>query len=94
MTVINPIGNLWNIILNHYLTQNHYKKQNALFTKAEINFLKTLGEIVTNPSVAIFGKVRIAGIITPQKTTNRAPSIQTKTIRIHEWLIVKHYNHQ
>jgi hypothetical protein len=48
----------------------HYKKQNALFTKAEINFLKTLEKIVTNPSVAIFGKVRIADIITPQKTTN------------------------
>lgn len=48
----------------------HYKKQNALFTKAEINFLKTLENIVTNPSVAIFGKVRIADIITPQKTTN------------------------
>ena len=48
----------------------HYKKQNALFTKAEINFLKTLEKIVTNPNVAIFGKVRIADIITPQKTTN------------------------
>jgi hypothetical protein len=48
----------------------HYKKQDALFTKAEINFLKTLENIVTNPSVAIFGKVRIADIITPQKTTN------------------------
>jgi len=48
----------------------HYKKQNALFTKAEINFLKTLEKIVTNPNVAIFGKVRMADIITPQKTTN------------------------
>jgi hypothetical protein len=48
----------------------HYKKQSALFTKAEINFLKTLEKIVTNPSVAIFGKVRIADIITPQTTTN------------------------
>jgi hypothetical protein len=48
----------------------HYKKQNALFTKTEINFLKTLEKIVTNPSVAIFGKVRMADIITPQKTTN------------------------
>jgi hypothetical protein len=47
-----------------------YKKRDALFTKAEINFLKTLEKIVINPDVAIFGKVRIADIITPKGVAN------------------------
>ncbi|SFV88966.1 Potential queD like [hydrothermal vent metagenome] len=50
--------------------QLRYTKQDALFTKAEINFLKTLEKIVVNPNIAIFGKVRIADIITPAKKTN------------------------
>lgn len=48
----------------------HYTKREALFTKAEINFLRTLEKVVTSPNVAIFGKVRIADIITPQKRVN------------------------
>jgi hypothetical protein len=47
-----------------------YKKKEALFTKAEINFLKTLEKYIVNPNVAIFGKVRIADIITPKRVAN------------------------
>ncbi len=50
--------------------QLRYTKREALFTKAEINFLKTLEKIVVNPNIAIFGKVRIADIITPAEKTN------------------------
>jgi len=42
-----------------------YKKRQALFSPAEINFKNSLNRIITNPNLVIYGKVRIADIITP-----------------------------
>jgi hypothetical protein len=42
-----------------------YKKQKALFSPAEINFKKSLNKIVVNRNFIVYGKVRIADIITP-----------------------------
>jgi hypothetical protein len=50
----------------------NYKKQGALFTKAEINFLRSLEKYIVNTNVAIFGKVRIADIITPKGVANNS----------------------
>lgn len=42
-----------------------YKKCGSLFTPAEINFKKSLNKIVINQNLIVYGKVRIADIITP-----------------------------
>ncbi|CAC9527346.1 hypothetical protein [uncultured Gammaproteobacteria bacterium] len=50
-----------------------YQKQQAIFTKAEINLLKVLEQVVINPNLAIYGKIRVADILKPaiQKNSNR-----------------------
>lgn len=50
-----------------------YTKRKALFSPAEINFKNALSKIITNPHLVIYGKVRIADIITPSinRTFNR-----------------------
>ncbi|MBW5291196.1 MAG: putative queD like [Candidatus Ruthia sp. Asou_11_S2] len=50
-----------------------YQKQQALFTKAEINLLKVLEQVVINPNLAIYGKIRVADILKPviNKNVNR-----------------------
>jgi hypothetical protein len=58
------------IVIKNKSNRLDYKKRDALFTKAEINFLKTLERSIVNPDVAIFGKVRIADIITPKGVAN------------------------
>ena len=42
-----------------------YQKQQAIFTKAEINLLKVLEQVVINPDLAIYGKIRVADILKP-----------------------------
>lgn len=42
-----------------------YKKCGSLFSPAEINFKKSLDKIVVNPNLVVYGKVRMADIITP-----------------------------
>ena len=74
MIILIALPIIWILIMTAKAVKTnrlHYTKIEALFTKAEINFLRTLEKVVTNPNVAIFGKVRIADIITPQKTANK-----------------------
>jgi hypothetical protein len=54
-------------LLNHY---NHYRKRGALFTPAERSFLSVLDQAVSD-QYRVFGKVRVADILTPAKGMNR-----------------------
>lgn len=44
----------------------NYNKRDALFTPAEQSFLRILNQVV-NDDVAVFGKVRVADVLTPGK---------------------------
>jgi len=48
-----------------------YKKNDALFTPAERSFLGVLGQ-ATSDKIKIFGKVRVADVISPAKGMNRS----------------------
>lgn len=49
---------------------NQYEKTDSLFTPAEMAFLKTL-EIALEGKYRIFGKVRVADVITVKKTSEK-----------------------
>lgn len=48
-----------------------YEKLESLFTPGECSFLGVLNQVI-GESAVIFGKVRIADVITPQKSKNRS----------------------
>ena len=53
------------------LAEHEYQKLNALFTPAERSFLGVL-ELAANGEVEIFGKVRVADVITPKRGQSRS----------------------
>ncbi len=52
-------------------TQCFYQKQNVLFSPAERSFLGVLHQAVSE-NIQVFGKVRVADVITPQKGMSRS----------------------
>ena len=48
-----------------------YQRQAALYSPAERRFLAALGRAVAGQPVAIYGKVRVADLLTPAKTAYR-----------------------
>jgi len=53
------------------IAEYHYKKKPALFTPAERSFLGVLDQAV-GESCQIFGKVRVADVLTPEKGLSRS----------------------
>lgn len=56
-------------------TKYTYKKHNSLFSKAERSFLGVLEQALPEPYRA-FGKVRVADVITPQKSASQKTWLQ------------------
>lgn len=63
-----PIAIVFAVVLFLYLKGSgkyKYKKRYTLFTPAEINFKRVLDAVVANSNLVVYGKVRIADIMTP-----------------------------
>ncbi len=65
---LTPIAIVFGVVLFLYLKRGgkyKYEKHKALFSAAEINFKNALSQAIVNPNLVVYGKVRIADIITP-----------------------------
>jgi len=58
-------------IKSNSIGSSSYRKKEALFSTAELRFLASLDEAVSD-RYRVFGKVRVADVISPAKGTNRS----------------------
>ncbi len=55
---------------NHQINQYPYRKLETLFSPAERSFLGVLNQVVADDAY-VFGKVRVADVLTPEKEASR-----------------------
>ena len=55
---------------NHQINQHTYRKLETLFSPAERSFLGVLNQVVAD-NAYVFGKVRVADVLAPQKNASR-----------------------
>ena len=56
---------------NHQIKQHTYMKLETLFSPAERSFLGVLNQVVAD-NAYVFGKVRVADVLAPEKNTSRS----------------------